>query len=150
MEMIKQDITKETSGIVIHGVNAQGAMGSGVAAYIRSAWPKVFHSYISFLTKHGSKGSLGKVDFCRISDNLYVGNCFTQEFFGGDGKRYANIEYVESCLVEVFEFAKKNSLEIKSPMIGSGLGGLSWENEVKPLFESINKKYNLTVKIFYI
>lgn len=42
---IVMDITTATRGIVVHGVNCQGVMGSGVALAIRTKWPQIFESY---------------------------------------------------------------------------------------------------------
>ena len=47
MQIIEGDITLESSGLIIQGVNCQGAMGSGIALAIKNRWPEVYDAYKS-------------------------------------------------------------------------------------------------------
>lgn len=150
MKIIKHDITTIKEGIIPHGVNCQGVMGSGVALAIRNKWPEVYKSYKSF-----GKGEdlLGVSHIIRIenSENLFVTNCFTQVYYGSDGRKYASPEAIETALDGVFFFAKMYDLPIHSPQIGCGLGGLNWKSEVKPIYERLAKKYNYyNITIHYL
>lgn len=148
MQYIKGDITKETTGLIIHGCNCQSVMGSGVALAIKNKWPEVYDAYKS--TKQSAK-SLGKVQFVNLDDNLYVGNCWTQEFFGKDGRVYADINAVAKALGTAFEFCEDYDLELKSPKIASGLAGLDWDDDVAPIFAHLEECFpDVVVKIFVI
>lgn len=146
MQYIQGDITKEISGLIIHGVNCMGVMGSGVALAIKTKWPIVYKEYL----KHQQgREVLGQVQFVSISDGLYVGNCWTQEFFGRDGKVYADREALKNCLLKAFEFCQNNDLELKTPKIASGLAGLDWETDVVPIFKLAQTVYpSVHVKVF--
>lgn len=145
MKFKKQDITTVKNGIVIHGVNCQGAMGSGVAKAIKDKWPIIYSKYLD-----NGKGRhlLGTCHIITVSDDLYVGNCYTQEFFGAGEKKYASVEAIKSSLEGVFSWASTLGLTIHSPMIGCGLGGLTWE-EVKPVYEAAIKKHEYGDVIIY-
>jgi O-acetyl-ADP-ribose deacetylase (regulator of RNase III) len=146
MKSLHADITLETSGLIIHGVNAQRAMGSGVAKAILTRWPIVYDSYMS--RKQG-KEAMGQVQFVHIEEGLFVGNCWTQEFFGGGGKVYADVDSVRKCLTTAFDFCDKFGLELKSPRIASGLAGLDWDSDVLPIFEEVSEKFpNVDVTIY--
>ena len=134
MNVINGDLTAETKGLIIHGVNCQGAMGSGVALAIKNRWPEVYDAYKSHPQ---GKSQLGQVQFVSISDGLYVANCWTQEFYGGDGKIYADKASVRIALFKAFSFCDEYGLELKTPKIASGLAGLDWDKDVRPLFEQI-------------
>ena len=54
MDFIQKDITTERHGLIIHGVNCQGVMGSGVALAIRNKWPVVYDEYKKH--RQGSRG----------------------------------------------------------------------------------------------
>lgn len=135
---IKKDITTETDGIILNGVNCKGVMGSGLAKAIRNKWPIVYSKYkeLSF-----SDRLLGYVQFVKITDNLLVANCFTQDKYGSDGAVYANIDAIKLCIQSVFEYADSKNLTIKAPKIGCGLGGLSWDDDVLPVFLDLEKTY---------
>lgn len=149
MKLIQGDITKERGNCVIaHGVNCQGVMGSGVAKAIKERWPIIYQCFLEAPT---GPYMLGSAHFIRVEeDNTYVANCYTQEFFGKDGKQYASLEALEKALESCFEFCQVEGLTLKAPKIGSGLGGLSWEHEVLPIFVRLNMQYNVNVEIFYI
>jgi O-acetyl-ADP-ribose deacetylase (regulator of RNase III) len=147
MRLIKGDITQETSGLIIHGCNTVGGFGSGVAGAVRRKWPQVHHRFSQMGT---GKHLLGTLDIVKIDDNLFIGNGYTQETCGYDGQRYASPEAIDRVLQKAFVYCHLNNIQLKSPMIGSGLGGLDWETEVKPLFEKYEQIYNTEVNIYYI
>lgn len=124
-----KDITTVERGIVLHGVNCQGVMGSGVAAAIRSKWPKVYNDYVDFTTK--TARLLGRINPVHISDELHVINCFNQVYYGRDPEvKYADPAAIASCLEEVGSIVNLLQLPVYMPRIGCGLGGLNWENDV--------------------
>ena len=151
MKIIKRNITEATSGVIVQSVNAQGVMGSGVAAALRRKWPQVFNKYKELCDSHENNRSslLGKVDFVAIKDDLFVANIFGQEFYGNDGKTYANPIALLQGLTSVFMFADLQRLPIHSVKIGTGLGGLSWDKDIQPLFEQLETTYYLTPVTIY-
>jgi len=155
METIKGDITKETEGYILHGVNCRGVMGSGVALAIKTKWPKIYKRFQDMFASVKSFGEpdvlLGRIDTIEISPNkLYVINGYTQNFYGKDGKRYASVEAVDSVLNSSFAEASRGNIKsLKTVRIGCGLGGLDWDTEVEPLFLKYVEKFpNVKVQIF--
>lgn len=148
MEYIQGDITHETTGLIIHGCNAQGVMGSGVALAIKTKWPIVYEEYL----KHPQgREALGKVQFIQIDEGLYIGNCWTQEFFGNDGKIYADRGALRRCLFQALAFCESHGLELKTPKIASGLAGLNWDSDVVPIFELARAVYpTVPVKVYVV
>jgi len=136
-----QDVTTVEAGVICHGVNCQGKMGSGVAKAIRAKWPSVYEAFL----KMGSGADLlGEVDLVGVNNDgsLFVANCYTQVSYGSDGRRYADPEAIRQALTSVAVFADMrwmvgNPLHVYLPEIGAGLGGLDWDTEVKPIVEKI-------------
>ena len=149
MNYIKQDITKVTSGLIMHGVNCMGAMHSGVALAIKTKWPMI---YDIFKTMPIGRDMLGQTHMISITDDLYVANCYTQLNYGYDKTvRYASIDAVQECIEACFLFAEANKFDISTPRIASDRGGLSWGDEVQPIFFTLNKQYiDVTVNVYYI
>lgn len=151
---INSDITEVKRGLIGHGTNCSGyAFASGVAGAVRRKWPEVYKSY----TKNGSgKELLGSAHIIRVDKELYVANCYTQERFGNDGAVYASLDAIAQAVEFCYSFFEDEfqnvSLidEFHFPMIGCGLGGLDWDTKVRPIFESLNKKYNKNTFIHYI
>jgi hypothetical protein len=75
-----------------------------------------------------------------VSPNLIVANCYTQFCPGKD----ARIDSIESALRAVHrQFG--DEVEYRSPKIGCGIGGLTWE-AVRPVFVAENFQ---NLQIFY-
>lgn len=136
---IQKDITTVDYGIIAQGVNCQYKQNSGVAKAIREKWPIVYELYMARPTNCSVVGAFHSIFIC---ENLYVCNLYTQEFYGYDGLRYADIIALESCLVELHHFAQIMQLPIFLPRIGSDRGGLDWDTEVFPLINNINEQFD--------
>lgn len=135
LKYLKQNIVEVKRGIVAHGCNCQGVMGSGVAKAVRSKWPEAYQRYAEICEGYDrSSDLLGLTHFVFMEkSSLVVANCFTQHSYGKDGKKYADPEAIEIALEQVFMLSRTTTLPIYMPKIGCGLGGLSWEQDVEPI-----------------
>ncbi len=124
LHRLDSDITKVTEGIIIHGCNAQGVMGSGVAKQLRAKYPDIYLDYLNGLEDCHPKAKLGAVFLSKVSGKLLVGNCITQEFYGRDGRKYVSYDALDLAASFVGHFAKTQGETIHVPwLIGAGLGG---------------------------
>lgn len=148
MDFIQKDITTERHGLIIHGVNCQGVMGSGVALAIRNKWPVVYDEYKKH--RQGAE-ALGDFQPIQVDDGLFVANCWTQEYYGKDGKIYASSYAIFHSLLKAFRFCEEHDLELLSPQIGCGLGGLNWSTDVFQIYHCMEIGHpEVDVRIFYI
>lgn len=113
--------------ILVHGCNAQGVMGSGVAALVKKLYPFAFDAYRA---EHNDFGLvLGDVVFASTpagdDDNcsVTVANAITQQNYGRDGKLYVSYDAVVESMLKVAAVAKTRNVPVIFPMIGGGLGG---------------------------
>lgn len=146
--MINKNIIFAEEDIIAHGCNCQGKMGSGVAKAIRARFPSAYTQYVDLCSSKKPKELLGIAQII-LADSVnkkFVANCFTQEYYGYDLKRYASQEAIEKSLTEVAEFANKYNYSVALPPIGCGLGGLSWDT-IGPIVEKIftSKRVKFTV-----
>ena len=115
-----------TEGVIIHGCNAQGVMGSGVALAIKNKWPKAYDAYKGFEKNRGLR--LASISMCRVANLLYIANLVTQENYGRDPK----VRYVSYGAIHL-GFEKLNDsypedTPFHFPKIGAGLGNGKWED----------------------
>lgn len=140
LHYINKDITTVEKGVIAHGVNCMGKMGSGVAFAIRRKWPIVFEKYSSFVIANNasspSASLLGRVQFTQVGLELVVANCFTQIFYGR-GAVHAIPEAIKQSLTIVCNFANHGEFDLYIPKIGAGLGGLNWERDVEPIVKKL-------------
>lgn len=125
IEYHKGNLLDVKSGIIIHGVNAQGVMGSGVALAVKQRFPEAYQRYM--LDYNDGSLRLGTSSYQRVSDNLYIANACTQEYYGRDGQRYVNYMAICSCFYKIFQWARTQGYACHFPKLGAGLGGGSWE-----------------------
>lgn len=127
------NLLEVSRGIIVHGCNAQGVMGSGVAAAIRSKWPGVFTTYRGAYerrkTETGQTLELGRVIWHTISRDpkLTIANAITQEFYGRDPNVvYVSYEAVAKAFDRIGEVAREHDLPVHYPLIGAGLANGDW------------------------
>ena len=151
IEYRKGDLMAVTSGIIAHGCNAQGVMGSGVAALVKAKYPDAFEQYVADLEMmdeddYNYKGvsPLGYVSFWSPTDlndltpnHLLIANCITQNLFGRNGSKYVSYDAIHTCFVALERIAKITEMTINIPRIGAGLGG-DW-NVIESIINSVCK-----------
>lgn len=106
MKILNKDITTIESGVIVHQVNCQGKMASGVALAIRNKWPQVYDDYMTHFSnssaeKEGRALLLGHIDVIQIDKELSVVNLFGQNKYGYDGKRYTSYCAWEKALPKI-------------------------------------------------
>ena len=135
--LYNSNILEVTSGVIVHGCNAQGVMGSGVAKQLRAKYPEIYDAYVTHLDsfKTNSCSPLGSVNFVLVHSGLTVANAITQEFYGRDGKQYVSYEALHKALADVVDVADGHTVHVPY-LIGAGLGGGS-EQKIIEIFKNI-------------
>jgi len=140
IELINGDLAKTLpNGIIVHGVNAQGVMGSGFAAQIKHL---VYPTYSAVIPKASSPqmrnmsaAYLGMCIPVMVRGPKYgecwIVNAVTQQFYGNDGKQYVAYDAVRTAFHTVAKMAMRLDLPVHFPRIGSGLAGGSWDTVKK-------------------
>ena len=110
------------SGFIMHGCNAQGVMGSGVAAIIRRMYPQAYEVYAEQKPYY----ILGEVIPAQVTDDLVIINAITQEFFGTD-RVHADYDAIRQALRGAVHVVNSGIFsgpkELHMPFIGAGLAG---------------------------
>jgi len=118
---------------IVHGCNAQGVMGSGVAKIVKDQYFDAYKFYADQYDEHGLK--LGDVQFVPANGKV-IANAITQNLYGKDGKRFVNYEAVAECMSTINRVLKlSGETRVAMPQIGAGLGGGDW-NVIAAIIES--------------
>lgn len=117
------------AGHIVHGCNAQGVMGSGVALAVKNKYPGAYKSYRRQYDEHGLV--LGNVYSFEATPTLVIWNAITQEGFG-QPTRNCSYDAIENCFRLIDQSITggwhDNVVdELHIPLIGAGLGGGNWE-----------------------
>ena len=126
------DLLSLTEGVIVHGCNAKGVMGSGVALAIKEKYPKAYEAYKGFEAKHGLR--LASLSIAKVTPKVFVANLISQEDYG----RNRLIKYVSYGAIHL-GFEKLNghfpsSAVFNFPKIGAGLGNGDWK-EISKVIE---------------
>lgn len=140
------DLITAAENLIIHGCNAQGQMGAGVALAIRLRMPFAYNAYLAAFKSRGL--TLGDVIWAIDVGHgrpMIVGNAITQKFYGS-GSLFVNYDAVLMCIQRVNDFVRRSHETIQiagmprieavgMPMIGAGLGGGDW-GEISAIIEA--------------
>lgn len=121
------DILKDESEAIVNTVNCVGIMGRGIALQFRNAYPENYKAYEK-ACKQGlvQPGRMFVTETGEFSPR-YIINFPTKRHWRGKSR----MEDIESGLEALLQVIRERSIRsIAIPPLGSGLGGLDW-NEVK-------------------
>jgi O-acetyl-ADP-ribose deacetylase (regulator of RNase III) len=127
-----------STGIIVHGCNAEGVMGAGFALFLKRRYPKAFEAYREAYEQCGLV--LGTIvpyienpgDMYR--DPLVIANAITQQTTGTD-RRQVDYPAVRSCFKHVAKLARVAIVkDVHFPLIGCGLAGGEW-SVIEPIIE---------------
>lgn len=146
---INGNLLDSTAGILIHQVNCQGKMGSGVAKAIRDKWPVVFEKYSKFCSGQDGSYLLGKCLPVRVNETQRVMNWFAQDNFGYDGRKYTSYDALDTCMAKTAEYCKSYGIKaIALPYhMSCDRGGANW-NVVTTMLTENFKDLDLTIEIW--
>ena len=117
-------------GHIVHGCNAQGVMGSGVALGVKNTYPQAFKDYLEVY--EAGNLNLGEAFPTAVKPELIVWNAVTQNLYG-KGTRMVSYDAIQTCFQRVNNWITSNNglvvipNEIHIPLIGASRGGGNWK-----------------------
>jgi len=151
--LVDNEIVNELGGVIVHGCNAQGAMGSGVALVIKNKWPVVYTDYRDMHERYGLE--LGDVIFSHVEQELFVANAITQEYYRGckwGPVKDVHVDYeaIGRAFAEIADFFNDHpeiEKNLHMPLIGAGLAGGDWDTIEQIILETL-KDTNIQVYLW--
>ena len=142
---IKCDIFESGADLILHQVNCQGVMGSGIAKQVREKFPKVYEGYKDLCDTYSHDRSvlLGKVQVFDVGDK-YIANLFAQEHYGYDGKCYTDYDELKRCLKNASRYLDWDDVVAIPYLMGCVRGGGDW-NVVYKMIEEIFDKNDVLI-----
>lgn len=158
---IDGNIFDSKANFIVHQVNCQGVMGSGVALQVAERFPHVEREYLKYL-RHCKKNkidplgtaqyvptevwAIGLVDTMKNhyvdaydKEYQYIVNLFGQNNYGM-GVQQTDLKAMKNAFVDICEKAKSINATVAVPYrIGSFRGGANWtdvERIIKDVFEN--------------
>lgn len=133
---IKCDIFESGADVILHQVNCQGVMGSGVAKQVREKYPWVYSHYKRLCgLRRNKEDLLGFAQSIYINERQEIVNLFAQLNFGCDGQCYTDYDSLKKALESVRDFHKEETIAIPY-LMGCHRGGGDW-NVVYKMIEEI-------------
>lgn len=126
-------------GIVVHGCNSHGVMGSGIAKEVKARFPGAFKVYADEYARRVNKGcsglELGSLTVYAPETELIIVNAVTQQDYGREpGHVYVDYNAMYSCFVKIKNIAVEQNMPVNFPLIGCGLANGDW-NIVSAIIE---------------
>lgn len=133
IEYTAGDILKCETDALVNTVNCVGVMGRGIALQFKNAWPDNFKAYAAACKREAVQpGRMFVFETGQLAPPRYIVNFPTKRHWRGKSR----IEDIEAGLVDLVRVVREEGIRsIAIPPLGSGLGGLDWD-EVRPRIEA--------------
>lgn len=153
IKIINGNVFDSDAQVIVHQVNCQGVMGSGVALQVREKFPNVYKEYklycnktrnqlgellgdVLLVDKNGGVWNYGEVDIVTCS-YPFIANIFGQDKYGYNGEKYTDIKALRQGMSTLAFVASIHNWKIAMPYnIGCDRGGANWE-EVYTIIEEV-------------
>jgi O-acetyl-ADP-ribose deacetylase (regulator of RNase III) len=127
IEYRKGNLLDVTRGVIIHGCNSHGVMGSGVALAVKNKYPGCFETYHLYCERRNNNQTiLGDSIVYVASFELTIVNMITQKDYGAH-RRQVNYGAIAKGFSDLHNNYYIRDQEFHFPKIGAGLGGGDWE-----------------------
>jgi O-acetyl-ADP-ribose deacetylase (regulator of RNase III) len=128
------DVLAEDAEALVNTVNCVGIMGRGIALQFKNAFPENFKAYAKACRRDEVRpGRMFVFETNQLTNPRYIINFPTKRHWRGKS-RMEDVEAGLEALAE--EIRARNIRSIAIPPLGSGLGGLKWD-QVRPRVEEI-------------
>lgn len=145
----KGDLFTSGAPVIGHGVNVHGSMG-GLAGIVEQKFPDVASEYRRAVETKNLRfaENLPVLTSYPNGDPLWILNMVTQELPGPN----ARLPWIRTTVDEALHFCElRHYSRFAIPRIGSGIGGLDWETEVRPTLLTVTNEYpNVDLAVFYL
>lgn len=128
----KGNLLEADAEALVNTVNTVGFMGKGIALQFKKAFPDNFVAYQKACRrKEVQPGKMFVFETGSMVNPKYIINFPTKRHWRGPSR----LEYIDSGLLSLLEEIRKRKIHsVAIPPLGSGLGGLNW-NDVRPRIE---------------
>ena len=155
IEHVVRNLLDGPEQVILHGCNARGFFGAGVAKAIADTHPRARDAYM----RAWKQGKLTPGVITWSSSGVWrIGNAITQDRYGRDPNvRYVIPEALRQCIRAMDVLAQRSHSEtiisswfggavdrVAMPRIGSGLGGGNWE-EMEAIIREEAKNFSAVI-----
>mgnify|MGYP006266552127 FL=1 len=139
LEFKTGDILSEDADALVNTVNCVGVMGRGIALQFKNAFPANFEEYARACKRDEVQpGRMFVTETNQLTSPRYIINFPTKRHWRGKSR----LEDIDAGLVDLQRVIRDKGIRsIAIPPLGSGHGGLEW-NEVRPRIEEALRGFN--------
>ena len=127
------DILKANAEAIVNAVNCVGVMGRGIALQFKNVHPANFAAYKDACKRRAVQpGKMLVFETGTLTNPKYIINFPTKRHW----RDMSRVEDIDSGLAALTEEVQKRAIRsIAIPALGSGLGGLNWD-DVRPRIDA--------------
>jgi len=139
------DLFSSGERVIAHGCNCVGVMGKGVAKLVATKYPLAKKKYQAAIK--AKVFNLGYAQFVLDEENdICIYNLGTQKQPGPDATKWG----IFLAFCNMYEHAHANNItRIAIPKIGSGIGGLDWDDVLEMInLAWLGSKYDIQIVVY--
>jgi O-acetyl-ADP-ribose deacetylase (regulator of RNase III) len=139
---VQDDLFQSKAQVLVNPVNVMGVMGKGLALEFKKRYPAMFEEYRTLC--ENSQFKVGDLWLYKTTDK-WVLNFPTKNHW----REPSTVEIIQAGLNRFAATYEENSItSIAFPKLGSGLGGLDWGKQVRPIMEQYLQPLPIEILIY--
>lgn len=140
------DILNADVEALVNTVNCVGVMGRGIALQFKNMFPENFEAYAQACAqKHVQPGQMFIFETGQLTNPKYIVNFPTKRHWRGKSR----IEDIETGLADLKDqIAARGIKSIAVPPLGSGLGGLDWQDVKALIIEALSSLEDVDILVY--
>ena len=135
--------------VIAHGVNTHGLMGAGIARQVAHRYPSILPAYRE--TCRNGTLTQGKTLILRDDSGVFIANIASQDAPGANAREEWLREglmtlYRQIAAYQIAMFSTHQpvpAFEVRTPLIGGGIGGIDPVRAANILFDCADKAHNV-------
>ncbi|HNE31776.1 MAG TPA: macro domain-containing protein [Nitrospira sp.] len=146
IQFTRGDILRSESEALVNTVNCVGIMGRGIALQFKNAYPENFKAYtVACKLGQVKPGRMFVFETGQLTPPRYIINFPTKRHWRGKSR----IEDIEAGLVDLVAVIRAKKIRsISLPPLGSGLGGLNWDEVRSQIQSALSPLVDVNVTVY--
>lgn len=130
---------------IVNPVNCYAVMDKGIALSVKNRFPERSRNYEHACSSKNIKPGDVILDETNGNPQNYILHLATKDYY----KNQSRMEWIQKGMENLIKVIKENNIgSVAIPALGSGAGGLPWEDVKKVIFNGLANAHKVIIEVY--